>query len=269
MSINTLTLTAVALACMLFISGTMRPGTLFPLPAANAQITVFPGTEPQDQQNATPKAPATAGSISPKGPSPGFSAKDVSDTNSLQTDADIKNLIILIPDKRLTDKNFLPQDATVVKGTKVIWIIGDKNATHGIVVQDKDGTSVFSNETIPYQNGTSFTFDIKGTYGYSDSQAPAAKGTINVIDAKDAPDNLSTNATMLTAGVFVVPAAEKSYFDKHFSTLGYKVVDSTKMKDPSTGANSELYVYLQKTGKYETIVKRTGVKLGFLQGKLG
>ena len=91
----------------------------------------------------------------------------------------------------------------------------------------------------------------------------------NMTACKDAPDNLSTNATMLTAGVYVVPAAEKSYFDKHFSTLGYKVVDSTKMKDPSTGANSELYVYLQKTGKYETIVKRTAVKLGFLQGKLG
>jgi plastocyanin len=268
MSIKSVTLIAVALACMLFISGAMRPGTFFPLPAANAQITVFPGTEPEDKQNVKPKTPATTGTISPKGPSPGFSAKDVSDTNSLQTDADIKNLIVLIPDKRLTDKNFLPQDATIVKGAKVIWINGDKNAAHGIVVQDKDGTTVFSNETIPYQNGTSFTFDIKGTYGYSDSQVPAAKGTINVIDAKDAPDSLSTNATMPTAGVFVVPAAEKSYFDKHLSTLGYKVVDSTKMKDPSTGADSELYVYLQKTSKYETIVKRTAIKLGFIQGKL-
>jgi plastocyanin len=217
---------------------------------------------------AEPKGPATTGAISPKGPSPGFSAKDVADTNSLQTDADIKNLVILIPDKRLTDKSFLPQDATVVKGTKVIWVNGDINATHGIVVQDKDGTTVFSNDTVPYKNGTSFTFDIKGTYSYSDSQAPAAKGTINVIDAKDAPDNLSTNATMPTAGVFLVPAKDKSYFDKHFTTLGFKVVDSTGTKDASTGGDNELYVYIQKSGKYETIVQRTDVKINFLQSKL-
>ncbi len=35
------------------------------------------------------------------------------------------------------------------------------------------------------------------------------------------------------------------------------------------GNDIDLYVYIQKSGKYDTILHRTAVKLGFLQSKLG
>ena len=83
----------------------------------------------------------------------------------------------------------------------------------------------------PYRLGmqSQYTFDTAGTYTFSDptNTNPAApKGKINVIAPANAPDNLSTNSTQATAGLFVVQADEKDYFDQHFNTLGYHVEDS-------------------------------------------
>jgi hypothetical protein len=178
----------------------------------------------------------------------------------------------LVPNKKLVDQTFLPLDTKIVQGTKVIWVNGDPSGNHGVTVKDKSGQSVFSNQTIPYKNGTEFTFDTIGTYTFSDPISPTSPpGTITVVNSQSAPDNGSTNSTMPTAGLFVVPAGDKAYFDKHFSTLGYHAADSNIIKQTgaSHGNDITLYVYIQKSGKYETILHRTAVKLGFLQSKVG
>jgi hypothetical protein len=189
----------------------------------------------------------------------------------MKLDADIKNLVILIPNPTLTTQKFLPMDATIVKGAKAIWVNGISGTNQGIVLQDtKTGKTLLSNQSIPFRNATSFTFDKKGVYTFTNPTSPTAKGTINVVDKGEVPNNPQTNATQVTAGLFVVPAADKSYFDKHFSTLGYyKVSDAVVKKTTGgTGEDTVWYVYTQKLGKYQSVVSRTSIKLGFLQSKL-
>jgi plastocyanin len=230
---------------------------------SNAQVNVLPGTD--ESANATSDG-SGAGSSTPPSASPRLIAADIAQTNSLKLDSDVKNLVILIPDKRLITQGFLPLDATIVEGTKVIWVNGDKGTPHGISVEDNEMQPVFSNETIPYQNGTEYIFDSQGTFTFSDplnTDPSASEGTINVIAPTNAPDNLSTNSTQATAGLFVVQAEDKDYFDMHFNTLGYHVEDSYMIPGPD-GNDIELYVYTQKSGKYSTIVDRTALKLQFI-----
>jgi plastocyanin len=202
---------------------------------------------------------------------PRFNAGDIAQTNSMKLDSDVHNLVVLIPDKRLVNQGFLPLDATIVEGTKVIWSNGDKLNPHGIsLVQDSDNQTLLSNGTIPYQNGTEYTFDTQGTYTVSDpmnTDPTAPKGKINVIAPGNAPDNLSTNSTQATAGLFVVQAEDKDYFDAHFNTLGYHVEDTYMIPGPE-GNDIQVYVYTQKSGKYSTIIDRTAIKTQFTDAQI-
>lgn len=203
-----------------------------------------------------------------------FNAEDIAKTNSLALDSDIKNLVIMIPDTRLVTQGFLPVDATIVEGTKVIWYNADNSTQgriHGIsLVQDSDNQVLLSNDTIPANNGVEYTFDSQGTYTFSDptNTDPAApSGKIVVVAPGNAPDNLSTNSTQATAGLFVVQAEDKDYFDTHFNTLGYHVEDSYMIPGPE-GNDIQLYVYTQKSGKYSTILDRTAVKEQFVNDQI-
>ena len=259
----------IAFTAMLVAAGGGVVGTGGLILTANAQ-SVFPGIGEEGQQpNGGPSTTPVA--------SPQFSAENIYKTQTMQVDADIKNLVILIPDQKLTDQGFLPKDATIVKGTKVVWMNGQIDTVHSIAVRDDTGKEIFTSPPIPYRNGTEFTFDDKGTYSYSDSQNPSVQGSINVIDKKDSQDDISTNSTTVTAGVFVVPAARQAYFDRHFTTLGYHLVSdyifeksgtSSSSSGSSSSSNkdkSDLIVYTQDAGKFESIVKRTGVKINFLE----
>lgn len=263
----------VSLAIMFAISSFVTnwgTGSLL-FPPVNAQVTIFPGASPQKPTTGTTAGPSSGIAA------PGFNAKTIAESNSIKTDADVKNLVILVPNKKLVDQPFLPLDTTIVQGAKVVWVNADPAGNHGVVVKDKSGQSVFSNQTIPYKNGTEFTFDTIGTYTFLDPLLPSSTaGTITVVSPQNAPDNGSTNSTMPTTGLFLSPAKDKAYFDKHFTTLGHHLVDSTIIKGAPAGNTASsatpndiaLYVYTQKSGKFETIVHRTDVKIGFLASKM-
>lgn len=137
----------------------------FHLPA-NAQVSISPRT---NESTNTTSDDSGVGSSTPSSAGPRLIATDIAQTNSLNLDSDVKNLVILIPDKRLITQDFLPLDATIVEGTKVIWVNGDKDGSHGISLEDSEMQPVFSNGTIPYQNGTEYTF---GTQELSHFQIP-------------------------------------------------------------------------------------------------
>jgi hypothetical protein len=260
-----LQLATISFAIMLVTLGTASGGVL----KANAQL-IFPGS-PNSEKSGDKNEPIT--NIPASAPSSGLDAKQIATTHSMKVDADIKNLVILIPNPALTDQKFLPMDATIVKGTKAIWVNGISGTTQGIVLQDaKSGKTLLSNSSIPYRNATDYIFDKKGVYTFTSPQSLTAKGTINVVDKAAVPDDPQTNATQVTAGLFVVPAADKGYFNKHFSTLGYHTVGSTTIKKSAgagtSGEDTMLYVYTQKLGKYSSVVDRTSIKLGFLQSKV-
>lgn len=229
---------------------------------ANAQVDISPETD----KSTNTTSDDSVVSSTPVSASPRLIAADIAQTNSLTLDSEVKNLVILLPDKRLITQGFLPLDATIVEGTKVIWVNADKESPHGISLEDSEMQPVFSNETIPYQNGTEYTFNTQGTFTFSDllnTDSSAPNGTINVIAPANAPDNLSTNSTQATTGLFVVQAEDKNYFDNHFNTLGYHVEDSYMIPGPE-GNDIQLYVYTQKSGKYSTIIDRTAIKLQFI-----
>ena len=177
MNITITSLATIAFAAMLVVAGggvVVGAGRL--IPTANAQ-NVFPGLGSEEEQQ-----PSGGSSTTTPVASAQFSAENIYKTQTMQVDADIKNLVIFIPDQKLIDQGFLPKDVTIVKGTKVVWVNGQINTVHSVAVRDDKGKEIFTSPPIPYRNGTEFTFDDKGTYSYSDSQNPSAQGSINVID---------------------------------------------------------------------------------------
>jgi len=253
----------VSAAAILSFSGA---GTYSLIELVYAQVSVTPGTE--EPANTTSSG---GGSSTVPATGPRFSAADIAQTNSMILDSDVENLVILMPDKRLVNQGFLPVDATIVEGTNVFWSNADKLNPHGIsLVQDSDNQVLLTNGSIPYKNSTSYSFDTQGTYTFSDptNQDPAAPpGKINVIAPANAPDNLSTNSTQATAGLFVVQAEDKDYFDMHFNTLGYHIEDSYMIPGPD-GNDIQAYVYTQKSGKDTTIMERTGLKTEFVDAQI-
>ena len=269
MSLSVIALTVSAAAILVLLGA----GTYSSFEPVYAQVNVMPGTD-------EPANTTSSGGGSSTVPAAGirFNAGDIAQTNSMKLDSDVHNLVILIPDTRLVTQGFLPLDATIVEGTKVIWSNADNSTgspegnTHGIsLVQDSDYQVVLSNGTIPFGNAVQYTFDSPGTYTFSDptnTNPAAAKGKINVIAPANAPDNLSTNSTQATAGLFVVQADEKDYFDHHFNTLGYHVEDTYMIPGPD-GNDIQVYVYTQKSGKDATIIDRTGLKSEFVDSHIG
>jgi plastocyanin len=259
-----LILSLVAAAAALLLSGLLIFSAHI---SANSQVNILPGA---DESTNTTSDGSEVGSSTALPSGPRLIVADIAQSNSLMLDSDVKNLVILISDKRLITQGFLPLDATIVEGTKVIWINGDKESPHGISLENSEMQPVFSNETISYQNGSEYTFDTQRTFTFSDllnTDSSAPKGTINVISPANAPDNLSTNSTQATAGLFVVQAEDKDYFDMHFNTLGYNVEDSYMIPGPE-GNDIQLYVYTQKSGKYSTIIDRTAIKLQFIDAQI-
>ena len=268
-SLSVVALTVSAAAILIVLGA----GTSSSIEPVYAQENVMPGT---DELANTPSSGGGSSTVPAAGPR--FNAGDIAQTNSMKADSDVHNLVILIPDTRLVTQGFLPVVATIVEGTKVIWSNGDNSEQspqgnlHGIsLVQDSDNQVLLTNGSIPFGDAAEYTFDTAGTYTFSDptnTDPTAPKGKINVIAPANAPDNLSTNSTQATAGLFVVQADDKDYFDQHFNTLGYHVEDSYMIPSES-GNDIQVYVYTQKSGKDSTIIDRTGLKSEFVDSHIG
>jgi plastocyanin len=203
-----------------------------------------------------------------------YDAKEVSINKKLTVDPDAKNMIIMIPNKALTSDPFLPIYAEIPKGTKVIWFNGDES-NHGVVVHNPRGDEILTNSSIPYKNATSFVFVNNGKYQFYDPTNPSIKGSINVVDPSTSPQYLSTNETTMTVGVFLAPPINEEWFDEHMNTIGYNIVSKYpfKQQQPVSFESTQnynddktlLYVYTQKSGKYDTILARLALKTEILK----
>ena len=203
-----------------------------------------------------------------------YDAKEVSINKKLTVDPDAKNMIIMIPNKGLTSDPFIPIYAEIPKGTKVIWFNGDESI-HGVVVHNPRGEEILSNSSLQYKNATSFVFVNGGKYQFYDPTNPLIKGSINVVDPSTSPQYLSTNETTNTVGVFLAPPINEKWFDEHLNALGYGIVSKYpfKQQQPVSFESTEnytddktlLYVYTQKSGKYDTILTRLALKTGILK----
>ncbi len=181
-----------------------------------------------------------------------YSVQRIFNSGNILTDADVKNLVILIPEKNLINSLFLPTDATIVAGTKVIWVNGEKDMVHGIEIHNETGNTIYLNSTIKFTNTTSFTFDKKGVYTYFDPNSPTDSGTIEVIAKEKSIDNSSTNSTTPSVGLFVVPKADKQFWDVRLNGSGLNIIDIygfTNINLPTLDDEAKervLYLYTQK-----------------------
>ena len=119
-SLSVIALT-VSAAAILVLCGA---GTHSSVETVYAQVNVLPGTE--EPANTT-SGEGGVGSTTAPTAGPRFNAGDIAQTNSMKLDSDVHNLVVLIPDKRLVNQGFLPLDATIVEGTKVIWSNADNS----------------------------------------------------------------------------------------------------------------------------------------------
>lgn len=208
-------------------------------------------------------------------------AQLVNSTNSITVDADVKNLVITIPDNVTTNQSssqgFLPANATVVNGTTVIWLNADVNLTHRISIADAEtGKAVSNSSQVAYQNTTTFTFNQTGRYTVSDPSIKA-NSTINVVSRTD--NDPLTNSSTPTVGVFLVPADGKNSFDEHLNRLGFSAVSTTSDTQATNvtpgnpfitagkGGNI-LYVWTQQASDPDIVAGRLASKVRTLEGIL-
>ena len=154
---------------------------------------------------------------------PNINAKSIYDTGTAVLGNNVKNLIILIPDEahhgngeakenRFIEQSFLPQTASVNKGTQVIWFSGDVGHEHEIILNNDK--SSFNSGTLPeFTASNPMVFNAVGDFGYIspdiDQEAVqkgfVMKGDIKVVDQPDII-NSSTNNTAIGASTSVIPS---------------------------------------------------------------
>ena len=223
-----------------------------------------------------------------------LNAEAIYESNSITTDSDVENLVIVIPDSTLSQygaspssalfQGFLPANTTIVRGTNVTWINGDVNVTHGITVTDPDDEVILEESSIPYQNGTSFQFNKERQRPYTFTDPATGKtGTITVVGSSE-EDDPNTNATKATVGLIVVPAYADARFSPHLQKLGFNAVSSVPIEGgggapPQEEVNSTdtttttgrdeggliLYVWTQQESDAQTVINRFASKLRTLE----
>lgn len=218
-----------------------------------------------------------------------FDAAQIYETNNITViDPRIHNLAIIIPDSIGTNRSslwptFLPSNATIAAGMRVIWFNADVNATHSIVIRNSTG-GILNSTNVPYQNATVYRFGKAGTYTFSDPSVPGLKnGTINVVKPQSFGADAFTNSSG-TMGLFAIPAAGKPSFDLHIHKLGFNAVStlnftafpgsalnngtvqSTGSGTPSANGTKILYVWTQEASGIHTAITRIDNKIRILEG---
>ena len=221
-----------------------------------------------------------------------FDAAQIYQTNNMTVlDPNIRNLAIIIPDSIGTNRSslmwptFLPNNATIAAGMRVIWFNADVNATHSIVVRNSTGATLLNSTNIPYQNATVYRFNRTGLYTFSDPSVSGLKnGTINVVRPTSFNASAFTNSSG-TAGLFAIPATGKTSFDLHMNKLGFNAVATfnfTAFPSNSTAAQSSiagtpsansttpkiLYVWTQQTSVIHTAITRIANKARLMESIL-
>src|SRR5918996_2089576 len=114
----------------------------------------------------------------------GVDASNLYDTKTLALGSNIKNLVILIPNEAHESQNpsdttfedrhinqpYVPQNATVTKGTTVLWFNGDVDHDHKITLTGQGaapGSQVFDSSVFTFNTASqSITMNDTGTFRY-------------------------------------------------------------------------------------------------------
>jgi plastocyanin len=197
--------------------------------------------------------------IQEKAVSADINATKIQEQKSLVLGPSIKNLIILIPNEahhgpneeretRLIDQPFVPVNATVGRGTNVVWYNADVDHEHTLNLYDTKNTSgglLGGDGDIDYNDVLAYTFDAMGSYRYHDTQEYdenfQMSGMLNVVDPKTLTSD-STESEIETVGTLIVPSDELENYLSQFKDSGIAIHDVHRYQDPA-GDDKQLIVW--------------------------
>jgi plastocyanin len=193
--------------------------------------------------------------------SPEIDASNVYETKSLTLGDNIKNFIILIPNEahesqlpgditfedRHIDQPYIPQNATVTKGTAVVWFNGDVDHDHKITLTGQDPTSssqLFDSNVFAFNTASQpIVMNDTGSFGYHETDVNeedtdyVMEGTINVVDQSASPTITTGNSTdqpsvnIDTVGTLMVPTEDLSTYTSDLENGGISVLSTHNFID--------------------------------------
>jgi plastocyanin len=197
-------------------------------------------------------------------------AIDLYRTKSLELSPNIKHLVILIPneghesqnpgdvssDQRLINQPYIPQSATVNRGTTVVWFNGDVDHDHKITLTNgaNSENTIFDSGTFAYNEPSKpIVLNDTGTFGYyetdvnNEDQDYVMNGTISVVAQQDPDTNNSFNNGVQgnpdTRGVLMVPASDLETYVQELKNSRFTLESTEDFSDIRAGDQQVLLVW--------------------------
>ena len=205
--------------------------------------------------------------------SQGIDASSVYQTKSMDLGNNIKNLVILIPneghesqnigdqsaDQRHINQPYIPQSATVPKGTTIVWFNGDVDHDHKITLTGQGSNSnnmVFDSDVFAFNTASPpVVINNTGSFGYYQADVNnedtdyVMNGTINVVDQSAAPTITTGNSTdqpsanIDTVGTLMVPTEDLSTYTSDLENGGISVLSTHNFNDIRGGDPQTLIIW--------------------------
>jgi hypothetical protein len=205
----------------------------------------------------------------------GIDASSVYETKSMSLGNDVKNLVILIPneghesqnigdqssDQRLINQPYIPQSATVPRGTTIVWFNGDVDHDHKITLTGQGSNTnnmVLDSDVFEY-NTASQPAVMNNTGSFSYYQADVnnedtdyvMNGTINVVNQPNNPtvttatgnNTDQTNANIDTVGTLMVPTEDLTTYTSQLGNGGISVLSTHNFNDIRSGDPQTLIIW--------------------------
>ena len=208
-------------------------------------------------------------------------ASDLFETKSLKLSPNIKQLVILIPneghesqnagdvssDQRLINQPYLPQNAEVNRGTKVVWFNGDVDHDHKITLTNGANleNTIFDSSTFAYDEPSEpIVLNDTGTFNYYQTDVNnedtdyVMNGTITVVDEQSLDGNNNLNSDVQgnanTAGVLMVPASDVDTYTQELKNIGFAVDSTQNFNDIRAGDEQVLLVWTTSGIDLENVI---------------
>jgi plastocyanin len=191
---------------------------------------------------------------------PNINASSVFDTHQMVLGNNFKNLVILIPneghesqnigdesaDQRLINQPYIPQSATVPKGTTVTWFNGDVDHDHKITLTGQNNNPAFDSDVFVYNTASQpVVMNNTGTFGYFEADVNnedtdyVMNGTINVVDQPENPNSSTSagntgnqsSANIDTVGILMVPTEDLATYTSDLENGGLSVLSTHNFND--------------------------------------
>jgi hypothetical protein len=205
--------------------------------------------------------------------SPGIDAASVYETKSVDLGNNIKNLVILIPneghesqnigdqstDQRLVNQPYIPQSATVPKGTAIIWFNGDVDHDHKITLTGQGSNlnnMTFDSDDFAYNTASQpVVMNNTGSFDYYQADVNnedtdfVMNGTINVVDKSDNPNITTGNSTdqpsanIDTVGTLMVPTEDLPTYTSDLENGGFSILSTYNFNDIRAGDPQTLIIW--------------------------